>query len=175
MTKDIRGESMTKEITTAGPSGGDARPPRLRLLWGLAAAVLLALTVAACGGSGSSGSSNASAPVSTPAGGAADATAACTPSGTSLQISAKNLAFDKNCLAAPANTPFTITFKNDDPGLPHNVAIYTNSSATTKLFAGDTVTGPATVTYQVPALKPGTYFFRCDIHPTQMTGTFIVK
>jgi hypothetical protein len=24
-------------------------------------------------------------------------------------------------------------------------------------------------------LPPGTYFFRCDVHPTQMTGTFMVK
>jgi len=26
----------------------------------------------------------------------------------------------------------------------------------------------------VPALDAGTYFFRCDVHPTTMTGTFVV-
>ena len=31
------------------------------------------------------------------------------------------------------------------------------------------------MTYDVPALEPGTYFFRCDVHPGQMTGTFVVK
>ena len=56
----------------------------------------------------------------------------------------------------------------------HDVAIYTNSSATTTLFKGAVVTGPTTTTYHVPALKAGTYYFRCDIHPTQMTGTFVV-
>ena len=85
-----------------------------------------------------------------------------------------NVKFDKSCLAAPAGQAFTITFNNQDAGVPHDVAIYTNSSATTTLFKGAVVTGPTTTTYHVPALKAGTYYFRCDIHPTQMTGTFVV-
>ena len=100
--------------------------------------------------------------------------ASCAPSGTSLQVSAQNVKFDKSCLAAPANQAFTITFDNQDAGVPHDVAIYTSSSATTTLFKGAVVTGPTTTTYHVPALKAGTYYFRCDIHPTQMFGTFIV-
>jgi plastocyanin len=40
-------------------------------------------------------------------------------------------------------------------------------------FTGDTVSGPATRVYSIPALKAGTYHFRCDIHPG-MTGTLIV-
>ena len=36
-------------------------------------------------------------------------------------------------------------------------------------------TGPATTTYSVPALKSGTYYFQCDVHPTTMNGTFVVK
>ena len=62
--------------------------------------------------------------------------------------------------------------------MPHNVEIFTDSSATTRLGGatgpGDTVTGPGSTTYKVNALPAGTYFFRCDIHPTQMTGTFVV-
>jgi hypothetical protein len=64
---------------------------------------------------------------------------------------------------------------NMDPGVPHNVSIYTDSSASQPLFTGKLVTGPTTVDYQVPALKPGTCFFRCDVHPTQVFGTFVVK
>jgi plastocyanin len=41
------------------------------------------------------------------------------------------------------------------------------------LFTGDLVSGPKKIVYQVPALEQGTYFFRCDVHPT-MTGTFVV-
>jgi plastocyanin len=54
------------------------------------------------------------------------------------------------------------------------VAIYTDESATTSLFTGELVTGPKTITYKVPALPAGNYYFRCDVHP-QMFGTFVVK
>lgn len=58
--------------------------------------------------------------------------------------------------------------------MPHNIAIYTDEGASNNLFRGDLVSGPATVTYKVPPLKAGTYYFRCDIHP-QMSGAFVVK
>jgi FtsP/CotA-like multicopper oxidase with cupredoxin domain len=38
---------------------------------------------------------------------------------------------------------------------------------------GDVVAGPTVTTYHVPELQPGTYFFRCDIHPDTMHGTFV--
>jgi plastocyanin len=49
------------------------------------------------------------------------------------------------------------------------VAIYADDSASDALFVGDLVTNAA-ITHQVPALEPGDYFFRCDIHP-EMTGS----
>lgn len=99
-------------------------------------------------------------------------------SATSLSISAKNIAFSTNCLAVAPNTPFTVAFDNADT-TAHNFAIYTDSGAT-KLLGGaksstDIVAASAKVSYDVSALKPGIYFFRCDIHPTQMTGTFVVE
>lgn len=109
------------------------------------------------------------------AGGGTSAAGSCSPSGTSLQISAKNIKFDKSCLAAPAGKAFTIKFDNEDSGVPHNADIFTNKSATKSLFKGQVITGSKTVTYNVPALQAGTYYFRCDIHPTQMFGTFVVS
>jgi nitrite reductase (NO-forming) len=100
--------------------------------------------------------------------------AACSPKGTALTIMAQNVAFDMDCLAAPAGRPFTITFMNHDAGVPHNVAVYRDAEATQALFKGDLVSGPATITYKVSALPVGTYFFRCDVHPL-MKGTFVVK
>jgi len=119
------------------------------------------------------------APAATPTGkNQPTAQPACEPDGTTLQISAQNLTFDKNCLAAPAGEAFTIEFTNQE-AVPHNVEIFTDSSATTRLGGatgpGDIVTGPATVTYQVDPLEPGTYYFHCDIHPTTMNGAFVVK
>jgi len=68
-----------------------------------------------------------------------------------------------------------MTFQNMDPNIPHNFALYTDSHATTSIFVGDFVTGVKTVTYTFNAPSaPGSYFFRCDVHPEVMTGTFVV-
>jgi plastocyanin len=99
--------------------------------------------------------------------------ASCAPSGTALEISAEGNEFDKDCLAAPAGTPFSIELDNRDSGVPHNVSIYADSSASEPLFTGDLFPGPETRTYEVEAVDAGTYFFRCDAHPTQMTGAFV--
>ncbi len=68
-----------------------------------------------------------------------------------------------------------MTFVNNDVNIPHNFALYTDSKATTPIFVGNLVSGPVTVTYTFTApATPGHYFFRCDVHPETMTGTFIV-
>jgi plastocyanin len=71
-----------------------------------------------------------------------------------------------------------LTFANNDPPQIHNVEIFTNSSASTRLGGAtgptDIVQAGQTKTYNVGPLPPGTYYFHCDIHPTTMTGTFIV-
>jgi plastocyanin len=36
------------------------------------------------------------------------------------------------------------------------------------------VTGPDKVTYTIPPLESGTYYFHCDIHST-MSGQVVVK
>lgn len=85
------------------------------------------------------------------------------------------LRFDSATLTGPASEPFQILFDNREPGIPHNVAIYTDESATEALFVGDVITGTDTITYQVEPLEAGSYFFRCDLHPTQMVGTLSVE
>jgi plastocyanin len=44
------------------------------------------------------------------------------------------------------------------------------------IFVGQIITGPsATIDYKFTApITPGTYFFRCDVHPS-MNGSFIVQ
>ena len=104
---------------------------------------------------------------------------ACSPSGTNLELTAKGIAFDKTCLAAPAQTTFTLAFDNQDAGTLHNVHILAGDPASNpgaqSLFTGQFVTGVATTDYKVGALPPGTYYFQCDVHPPQMHGTFVVK
>jgi plastocyanin len=90
-----------------------------------------------------------------------------------LHISSKDLKFSTDKLVAPANQAFQIVYDNQE-GAPHNVAIYTDSSASTKIFAEEPFGGPKQVIYDVPAIAAGSYFFRCDIHP-DMKGTLEVK
>ena len=118
-----------------------------------------------------------------PSASASGSAAPCQPdTGTSLSISAPVNAiasgFDKKCFGVAAGKAFSVAFKNDDTGVPHNWALYTDSSAATRLGgapdAGTFITGPDQTTYQVKALDSGVYYYHCDIHPTQMFGTFVV-
>lgn len=104
----------------------------------------------------------------------------CRPDGTELTVGAPVGAaasgFDTECLAAPAGEDITIEFVNDDEGVPHNVAIYQDSTAEQDLFVGEVFPGVDSMVYEVGALEEeGQFFFRCDVHPTTMTGTFVVE
>jgi len=94
--------------------------------------------------------------------------------GTRITVAAQGLQFDTNRIELSAGAPSTIHFENNDPGIQHNIAIFTDSSLGTNLFRGEIVTGPAAVDYRIPPLDPGTYYFHCDVHPT-MSGTVVVK
>ena len=104
----------------------------------------------------------------TPSGAASSAS----PASTTLNEGAMNQAFTAGTLNAPASTPFTIHFNNQDSGVPSDMLI--KDSAGNTVFKGDMVTGPAAVDYAVPALAAGTYTFTCTIHPTTMNGTLVV-
>ena len=101
-------------------------------------------------------------------------TADCAPSGPSLSITASNTTFDKDCLAAPASQPFTISYNNKDT-VEHNIAVLETHTSTDVLFRLPVFRGPKTETLRVAALKPGTYAFHCEVHPAQMSGTFVVR
>ncbi len=92
-----------------------------------------------------------------------------------VNIMAKNIAFNTSTITVPAGAQVTVNFDNQDSGIQHNVAFYTDSSATDTIYKGQITTGPNKTTYTFTAPStPGTYFFRCDVHPTQMTGQFVV-
>lgn len=92
-----------------------------------------------------------------------------------VRLCADDLAFDATTIEAPAGEEFNITFTNAE-SQPHNVAVYTEAGGGgEEIFIGEVITGPD-VTTQVPVdgLEPGTYYFRCDVHP-EMEGTIVVE
>jgi plastocyanin len=104
-------------------------------------------------------------------------TTTTTTGGTPVTISlvAQGMAFNMSTITVPAGVSVTMNFDNQDSGIPHNFAAYTNSSASTSIFVGQMINGPSKVTYTFTApATPGTYYFRCDAHPFTMTGSFIV-
>lgn len=89
--------------------------------------------------------------------------------GTALKVVAVNLAFQPTNLTVPAGEPFTIEFANQDAGTQHNIAIFDNPGfAGTAIFEGALITGPDSITYEVPALEAGAYPFKCVVHPTMV-------
>jgi plastocyanin len=91
--------------------------------------------------------------------------------GGPIELHAKNIAFSPTKLTA-SSVNVTIHFVNDDANIPHNVAVFDGADANAPAIVhSDLVTGPGStdVTFTLPG--PGTYYFHCDVHPAQMTGT----
>ena len=92
-----------------------------------------------------------------------------------IALAAEGIVFGTDVLRAPAEEPFALAFDNRDAGIQHNVEIFDDADYSgTPLWKGELVTGPAQVTYEVPALEAGTYWFNCVVHPT-MVGTLEVE
>ncbi len=94
-----------------------------------------------------------------------------------LNISARGLRFDTKVITVPAGSRVTINFDNQDVSMPHNIAIYQilPGGQTRPVFVGDTITGPAKITYRFTApTAAGSYFFECDVHPDVMNGIFTI-
>lgn len=113
----------------------------------------------------------------TPAPQAAAPTPPPAPAGaTTLSVVAQNNLFTTRSLSAAAGKPVQLTFDNKDAGVLHNVAFYTNASATTTIYKSPLTTGPNVSTFNFDApTAPGSYFFHCDVHPDTMTGSFVVR
>jgi len=102
----------------------------------------------------------------------------CTEPCQTVNLVAVGVAFDKKEIGVKIGGNVRIHFTNNDAGIQHNVAVYQSSTTFTAVSSGSvgtTFAGPSViddVVFATPAA--GSYFFRCDVHPTIMTGNFVV-
>jgi plastocyanin len=155
MDRGHRPASPLTPATQPSPTRAMALSPRK---WMLVPGLLGALVLQACG---------AGTETITETG-----TADCRPAGTELRIKAGEPTheFSTDCLATPANKPFTIRFTNLDQSShgQHNIEIE-------DIFRGETIDGfGKSVTYKIGPQRAGKYKFLCTKHPF-MDGTLVVS
>jgi plastocyanin len=97
--------------------------------------------------------------------------------GQTVQVIAKNIAFDLKEIRINSGGQVRIRLDNQE-AVKHNIAFYKSATDITPVSTGSVglqFEGPARddTVFDVPAA--GSYFFRCDVHPTIMTGTFVVQ
>jgi plastocyanin len=104
-----------------------------------------------------------------------NATPAPLPSGTVLNLVAKDIAYSGLDLEVAAEAPFAIAFQNQDPaGVTHDVDI--RDAGGNVLANQEPINGGTSTNYTYAGLAAGTYTFICSIHPVpSMTGTLTVK
>jgi plastocyanin len=98
--------------------------------------------------------------------------------GQTVEVTAANISFDTNDITVNAGGQVRVRLDNQDEATKHNIAFYNSSSDLTPVSDGSVgliFEGPNQddTVFDVP--EPGTYYFRCDVHPTIMFGTFTVK
>ena len=133
-----------------------SRSATMRRVTTALAASLIGAVLVACAGSDGNGDGATAAP------------ATQSPDGV-VTVSSDNLQFSTDQIIVAAGEAFTIEYTNEESAA-HNITIYTDESMTEAIFVGDVINGPDEITYEIPALEPGEYYFQCDIHP-DMNGT----
>lgn len=92
-----------------------------------------------------------------------------------FDLIAKSNKFNQKILVANADTEIKVSLSNQDGGTLHNFALYTDKSVKENLYRGEVFEGDKVVDDSFRSPPPGIYYFRCDVHPDSMTGTFVAK
>lgn len=96
------------------------------------------------------------------------------PSSQTRTIVAENIAFNPKQLTASAGVPLTITLDNRDADVVHDIIIYAPGSSTV-VAQTSVISGPATTSTTFTPAAPGTYPFKCSVHPQQMFGAIAIQ
>jgi plastocyanin len=145
---------------------------------------IAALLVAACGGAAAPpASSPAASSAAAPSSATASASASIVPSastgtgGDTLHVGMRDFTFALDKSSIPPATAVDVTADNGGEA-PHTITFYTDAQYTQKVTGGDsgTVNAGASKAFSfTPPDGATVLFFRCEVHPTQMTGQIDVK
>jgi plastocyanin len=92
-----------------------------------------------------------------------------------IELQAKNSAFSETELQAPAYAQVSVIFENADKNTSHSFSLYRTPNGTDPVFIGGSVAGEETRTFTFTTPEPGTYYFRDDLMPGLLNGTFEIK
>ena len=94
------------------------------------------------------------------------------PSPADTTVVGRNISFSIDTLSATVGQQVTITFDNQDSGIPHNFHVLAGSQGD---FQTEIRPGPNTQSVTFTIDVAGTYRFQCNVHPGQMNGTLTVQ
>ncbi len=92
------------------------------------------------------------------------------------QVVATDNKFDKKTLNAKAGEEFSVTLANNGKA-KHNIHFLDKKGGKTLVDGaqGKIIDGGQTDTVSFTVADAGTYYFMCDLHPTEMFGDFVVQ
>jgi plastocyanin len=90
-----------------------------------------------------------------------------TPEIASVEVLAKDIAFDRNVIGLPADEEVEMVFTNLDEGVFHNIGVYTAAEPGEPIFNGKPIAKGKTI-YRFRAPDAGTYRYVCDFHPAMV-------
>ena len=91
-----------------------------------------------------------------------------------ITIVASGTKFNTDCLSGTANQTLTLSYENKDQ-ISHGLVLLETHNSSDPFFRVDVFAGPNTQTFTIPAQTPGSYAFHCQVHPSAMRGTLLVK
>jgi len=97
---------------------------------------------------------------------------------TVVNLVADNVRWTVEDITVPADETWTLVMESRDPEFhPHNFTISAGPEFADRVYQTPQLVGPATETYEIPGLPPGTYEFFCTVfdHRANMHGTLTVE
>jgi plastocyanin len=111
-------------------------------------------------------------PAATSPGAGNDNTPPAAGGGNSVDVKTEGFAFNPTEITVPAGEPITFNFTNADSA-PHTFTLYVDEKFTQAIDGGSASEDTPEIT--VAFVAPGEYYFRCEVHPSQMQGELVAE